>query len=230
VLADAAAKRGCLSMVLDLADSLFNDLGRPCVYAKLLKVIPECSLLCLDIPCNTWSRARRGPPSSKLPRALRSDAELWGLKGLSPRDEAKVRSANHMIKGCLRLVRAAIENNVGGYLENPLTSRLWLVPAIQSLVKRQLAVFIDLDMCQYDTQWRKPTRLLVWGPSRHSFELRRCQGRAGICSRTHKPHLKLSGLANGAFVTAQAQVYTWAFSDAVVRQLLNGTAGTARAT
>jgi len=91
-------------------------------------------------------------------------------------------------------------------------------------------VFVDLDMCQYDAQWRKPTRLLIWGPSRFSFRMSRCQGHEGICSRTHKPHLKLTGVTHGAFVTAQAQVYTWTFSDAVVRQLLQGAAAAARAT
>ena len=52
-------------------------------------------------PCGSWSRARDRPNG---PRRLRSDEEVWGLKGLSGADFQKVREGNILAKFCASML------------------------------------------------------------------------------------------------------------------------------
>jgi len=105
-------QRGLPSIVLDLSDSAENDLSRPIAHRRLKQFLRRVCLLGIDIPCNTWSLARRAPPGSRMPSALRGSdphSTLWGLPGLSEKDEAKVKAANLMIHSAVGLIRAAIK-------------------------------------------------------------------------------------------------------------------------
>ena len=117
------------------------------------------------MPPGAWTRARRAPPHSQMPKPLRGDSpeELWGLEGLSYKDKTKVKAANNMVIGAFRVIRRALKLRIPGYLENPLTSRLWKLPQFQKWIDAGLGSFVTLDMCQYGTPWRKRTRTLrLW--------------------------------------------------------------------
>ena len=202
-----AARRGLPSCVVDTADHPGNDLGKSGVFQHIEACLGQVSLLGIDIPCNTWSRARRAPQWSSMPSALRGDSPqtIYGLPNLPAKDAAKVRNANRMLRGSVRCIKKCVQLKVPGYLENPLTSRIWKTKPIQALIRRRQAFTVDFDMCQYGTSWRKPTRLLIWGCQ--PFQLRRCSAVCGKCSRTKQAHVMLSGVSKGAFLTSQAQVY-----------------------
>ena len=139
-----------------------------------------------DLPCNTWSRARRAPKHSRLPGPLRgeTDIEVMGLPGLSDKDQSKVENANRMLFGAMKVIRRCTRKGIPGYLEHPLTSRLWKTPCMKRLLRSPNVRFVKADQCQYGAAWRKPTGLLFWCAP--SAGLSRCTGNAGYCSRTRR--------------------------------------------
>ena len=117
---------------------------------------------------------------------------------------AKSRAANEALIGACKLIRRCIQLGIPGYLENPRNSMIWKASLLQKIINRRGVHLVNAHMCQYGTQWRKATRLLVWG--RPQFTMATCSGK-GICSRTSRPHLQLSGIQGNIFATKQAQVY-----------------------
>ena len=95
------------------------------------------------------------------------------------------------------------------YLENPATSRAWL--ALAKTLSRETAsgkcCVIVFDIRSYGTAFKKPTRLFVWGKFAPRVELRRCNGKRGLCGHSGVPHLQLAGVQNRFFQTHHAQVY-----------------------
>ena len=124
---------------------------------------------------------------------------------------------NRMLRHEPKLMKALIRAVKSGYLENPLTSAVWLCLGrmFSSFVTSGGANFIVFGMCQYGTSWRKPTKLLVFGPRAHQISLNRCNMEHGCCSRAQKPHQQLSSstdcsfgiLGNKTWRTSLAQVY-----------------------
>lgn len=211
------ARCGGVSALVDWDKSPFNDLSKPSRWKDVGKLLEDCNLVGIDLPCPTWSRARRAPRWSKMPSPLRDDFEyIWGLPDLTAAEQDKVTKANHMTWGALRVIRLCIRLGIAGYLENPWTSRLWLVRGIRRLLKSGKAFLIRVDQCQYGNQWKKPTGLLIWGC--FLFQLKIC-GQGSTCSRTRKPHLQLTGAFKGKFLTRQAQVYTQQFASAVISNI-----------
>ena len=211
------ARCGGISALVDWDKNPMNDLSKPSRWKDVEKLLEDCNLVGIDLPCPTWSRARRAPRWSKMPSPLRDDFDyIWGLPDLTAAEKDKVNKANHMTWGALRVIRRCIRTGVAGYLENPWTSRLWLVRGIRRLLRSGMAFLIRVDQCQYGTQWRKPTGLLIWGCS--PFQLKIC-GQGSLCSRTRKPHLQLTGAFKGKFLTRQAQVYTKQFASAVISNI-----------
>ena len=139
-----------------------------------------------------------------------------GLSSLSASDQDKVSRANVMLQRSVQLIRKCLRLGIPGYLENPRNSLVWKTPCMQRLLKHRHVQLIVCDMCQYGTQWRKPTAILVWHC--RPFSLKACSGH-GKCSRTHKPHLQLTGLGGKRFLTSQAQVYTSDFSQHLMLSL-----------
>jgi hypothetical protein len=77
-------------------------------------------------------------------------------------------------------------------LENPLTSRFWLLPQIQALTDKYNGHEVICDFCQYGVPWLKPTKFLCFNlPA--DFQLKRCSGKSKMCSRSCLPHVPLSG-------------------------------------
>ena len=217
--AKAWANEGGKAFVIDIADGFENDLSKPARWNLLVSQVHSFDCIGIDLPCDTWSRARRAPKHSRFPHPLRGEdpESVLGLPGLKKSDAEKVMRANQMMWGACKLIRRAFRCGVCGYLENPLSSRLWKAPCIRRLLQDHRIFEVKLDFCQYGTQWKKPTKLLVWGVP--PFQLLRCKGKS-TCSRTKKPHLVLTGLAGKRFLTEHAQVYPKLFGEALAQSLL----------
>ncbi|CAK0877082.1 unnamed protein product, partial [Prorocentrum cordatum] len=101
----------------------------------------------VGLDCKTWSRARKN--DGQGPPPLRDDANLHGLPLLAAADAEKVRIANRLLANVLRLLAAAVEAGVPFSLENPRTSRLWLVPKLLDMARDAHAEWASVDYCQY---------------------------------------------------------------------------------
>ena len=128
--AKAWVAQGGEALVVDIAGALENDLSKPSRWNLLASQVHTFDCVGIDLPCNTWSRGRRAPKHSRFPQPLRGDIdeEIFGLPGLKKGDFEKVKNANQMMWGAYKLIRRALRSGVCGYLENPLTSRLWKLP------------------------------------------------------------------------------------------------------
>ena len=182
------------------------------------------SILGLEPVCATWSLARRAPPGSSMPSAVRrTGAFIMGLSGLSPKDQHRCDMGNIMFLNCMALVRLAMGLNIRGYLEQPWTSMMFKTRQIQRFLQQNKAFLVRADMCQYCVAWKKPTGFLVWGVPRGSVCFKVCHGRDGRCSATNKKHLVLSGISGGKFLTSRAQEYPRALANSLMNQLMSST-------
>ena len=79
------SKEGGVAAVVDTTHSSRNDLSKMSSWNAVLKVVNYFDAVGIDLPCNTWSRARRAPKHSRLPGPLRgdSDNDIMGLPELS---------------------------------------------------------------------------------------------------------------------------------------------------
>ena len=201
---------GGIAFLFDLSDSTGNDLSKHSAWNTVERNLKLFHVVGIDLPCNTWSRARRAPWWSRMPKPLRStQGFIMGLPGLSATDFAKVKQANVMFLRAVRLIKRCLKSNIAGYLEYSANSMLWDTPQIQRLLTDSRVHLCVTDMCMYGTAWRKPTKLLLWNVSPSEFL--RCRGH-GKCQRTGKAHLQLSGISGKKFLTEKAQVYSRQFS------------------
>ena len=179
----------------------------------------------LATPCTSFTIARRGPPplARGPPPPLRSRELPWGLPGLSEKDVERIRVGNLLARFTIRYALLCLEHLVPFMIENPMTSRLWVLPRMLKLLQKPGAHVVDVDFCQFGTRWRKSTKLVFGNVPAEALEgLAKCRfhGR-GCCSCTGKPHLVLSGTApNGKFWTLIAQAYPKQLCDMVVHALL----------
>ena len=174
-------------------------------------------------PCGTFSRARR---NNSGPGPLRGDTPelVWGVPGLLGNDAARVKAANGLLKHMVALCRFAQRLGIPFVIENPLTSRLWLVPDIVTLGSSPAAAIGVHDFCQSGTPWQKGTKLLTVGCNEIAIQCRRCHPRAKLCSNSGKRHFVLEGKdAAGIFWTKRAEPYPAKFCALIasaVRSLL----------
>ena len=138
----------------------------------------------LGVPCSSFSLARHP--------ALRSAEFPLGLPNLNEEDRAKVSSSNRLLSAACNLANLAIQRHLPGGLENPAFSRLWLCPSVERLLRLGPCVDVFLDYCQYQTPWRKRTRVRFWNCVDPLRAQKLCSGR-GVCSATQKPQAQLSG-------------------------------------
>ena len=207
--------------MIDLAHNTANDLSKKQPWVEIRRELPNYDVLGIDLPCNTWTRARRAPTWSRWPSALRGTGnEIWGLQDLSFPDKKKVRAANTMAREAVKTIKASIGLGQSGYMENPASSRLWELKEVKQMVKTGKCKLICFDQCQYGTAWRKRTRFLTWGRFRDA-RLDLCKGVEGKCSRTGKPHVQLIGATAAGFLSAQAQVFPLALGTALFKQWLS---------
>jgi len=176
----------------------------------------------IGIPCSSWSRARRGNPLKKgFPPPLRGDgpSEIWGLKGVSEKDQARIKAGNKMARWVSRLFKLCVHHGVSVVIENPRSSRLWLCPAI----KHPPGSYADMSHCAYGAPWRKDTRLLY--ASIDLAKLAVCcspfrQNGHVCCGFTKNPHVALEGInQKGDFWTACASAYPRGFCRKLAREV-----------
>jgi hypothetical protein len=156
-------------------------------------------------PCSSFSRARDRPNG---PPPLRSDSMVLGLPDLRPHDADKVRLGNALASATLSLADVARLHGIPGTVENPHTSRIWLLPSWQRFVQRRCVRTTILDICAFEAPWRKRTRLISWHIDLALID-RRCTSSRGCCGFTGTPHMKLEGVdpATKRFWTKIAEPY-----------------------
>ena len=160
----------------------------------------------LGLPCNSFTRARDNPPG---PPPLRSNQHVLGLPNLSPKDQIKVDIGNCLMKFAVLVLNISLLLHVPMTLENPRTSRLWLCPQIQKLLRRKHVLVVHVEFCMFGTAWKKPTSFLGVWITFDPLTPFRCIGcKRGVCARTGKPHIPLAGLSqNGMWMTKLAEPY-----------------------
>ena len=196
--AEAVTESGGVSALIDFATAPCNNLACPSLWRDVLEHLQCFDVVGIDLPCNTWSRARRAPWSSRMPTPLRGNDPdtLMGLLGLSAGDQKKVREANAMLEGAVKVIRKSLQLHLPGYLENPLSSKLWKTNVVKRLLQKKNIHFVKVDSSQCNMPYKKPTGLLVFNcPQLH---LKRCKGRS-LCSRAGKPHVQLTGVRGKRF-------------------------------
>ena len=175
----------------------------------------------LGITCASFSLARRGNPDySGWPPPLRSSDSvgIWGLPNLNAKDRERVRLGNKLAKRAATIIRICIAAKIPVFLENPANSRLWIFPPISHLLHQasQVSVF---HQCQYNSPYKKPTKLAMWNFQSEKLALQ-CTG-TSACSCSGVPHSQLSGIdpVTKEFRTAQASAYPWRFAEVFATEM-----------
>ncbi len=75
----------------------------------------------------------------------------------------------------MELIHVALYKGVPGYLENPRTSLLWETSGLKDLVRTKKAWYLDTHFCQYGLEYKKGTRLLMWGVPENCIKLKKCK-------------------------------------------------------
>ena len=146
---------------------------------------------------------------------------MGGLNGLSLKDQERVKIGNRLARRVIHILKLCKKHGVPIIIENPLTSRLWILPPLLALIS-SCTSDVTFDHCQYGGDAKKPTRLIGWNIDLSRLALR-CVQRNGLCSKTQKPHVQLSGIGpNKEFRTAGASAYPMPLCTAFA-SLLAGT-------
>ena len=160
----------------------------------------------LGTPCASFSRARDQPNG---PPRLRSDSPPLGLTSLRPCDAIAVSIGNCLMRFSAKCMRICLTRHIPASLENLRMSRLWICPAIRSLLRSRSTSFEYCDFCMFGIPWRKSTGILgcfldLSGLTR--FQCRGCP--PGACARSKLRHFVLSGVdSTGQFWTKRAEPY-----------------------
>lgn len=203
----AACFHGNLTVVpIDLCHGNEHDLEKRSIQHFVLAAIRTGKVagVWLGTPCTSWSRARQ--LDGRGPGPLRSDNQLRGLANLSVADQARVRTGNVLADFSALIFETCEKMGIPVCLENPATSRMWLLPRFKRLRSKSSVQVHLTDYCQDGKPWRKRTRLMSSGVDLGPC-VRQCNSHRGICSRTGKAHVQLCGHKPGTFMTSHAQPY-----------------------
>ena len=198
-------RAGVPAYPLDICIDGSHDVLQPDVEHKIFNWIRShrISFLWCGMPCATFSRARKW--DGKGPGPLRTWEHLWGIPYLSSHDQKKLNTGNQLFSFTLRLLRLCNQFRVPFVLENPKSSLAWSMPPMNKFRYKCSPQTIDLDYCQFGEPWRKPTKFLYNFIDLSSLALQ-CQPHNDRCSRSKRPHIRLTGLdERGIFWTLRAQ-------------------------
>ena len=137
-----------------------------------------------------------------LPSEARTP-KTWGLPHLVGKERARVNSANKLSLRINELMEHCQSQDVPFYLENPASSKLWGHPIIRKWIQHDSSHKVEVDYCQFGTDWKKATSILSVGNKKfHTGKAVKCkltwQGKVSICSQTVKTHQTLSGFVDNA--------------------------------
>ena len=218
----AVARRGGIAESFEIMRDPREDLRRRSQRRALFARIRAGRVagIWIGITCASWSRARRAPPGSRMPCALRDDGEfILGLPNLSEKDQVKVDDGNDSLVFLCTLIDLCLKHNTMIVVENPCTSRLWIAPALVSRILR-CASSQNIDYCAFGETWRKRTRLISWvRPLTGLPPL--CAWKKDVCSYRGQKHELLTGFGKGgAFKTAVASPHPQSMFRLIVPQLM----------
>ena len=200
------------------------DLLRPCVLQLINGWIRGGVILgCyFGTPCSSWSLARRGPATSSW-GPLRSQDYIYGLPGLSAKDQAKVQIGNETMRTTVKIISQCLKFGLPCILENPINSRLFHAPEILSLQQHPSYLRHCCDQCRFSSAWRKRTGIWTWNCQDSVVLDHRCTGSKGFCSSSQIKHVVLSGSAPGTnqLFTALASEYPRSFAKVLARLLVD---------
>ena len=213
-------RRGHAVVSLDIRHGPHHGLSSNEVYAVVKGWLQSGMLwgLWCGTPCSSFSRARRAPPGSSMPGALRDRLHVRGLPGLVGKDLAGARLGNLLADRAGVLARMAYDRNLAGGEENPASSFLWLLRSRELFLRRPRVADAVVDYCSCGTSFRARTRLRLWhwAPPPALLKLR-CSGR-GVCAFSGEAHRHLTGADKGGFLTLQKNHYP----DKLCRLLASG--------
>ena len=111
----------------------------------------------LGTPCHAFTRARDHPPG---PPPLRSNQHVLGLPNLKPGDQMKVTEGNLLMRFSVQLLTLCLLFQIPFTMENPATSRLWLCPQVQQLMRRKNVKCWTgtVEFCMFNTPWPSSAR------------------------------------------------------------------------
>eukprot|EP00959_Pyramimonas_sp_CCMP1952_P107066 2238223-Pyramimonas_sp.AAC.1 len=117
-------RKGVAVLAFDVNQGPHMDLLNDDVYSRLRGWILSGVVLAIwsGTPCGGFSRARRGPPGSRLPHALRSPEFPQGLPNLEGRDLETLQQSNVRAARALGLLQLAAARNIPGGEDNPSAS------------------------------------------------------------------------------------------------------------
>ena len=194
-LATMMAACGVWATSFEISENFQEDVMHPHNRKWLEELVQRhlCAGVWIGLVCASWSLARRnttGKPG--FPAPLRdSHGHLWGLPGLSERDQERVRNGNRQVRWACRLFAWLAARGIPCIIENPLTSRVWLTAPMQRLLASFPSVVISY--CAFGTSWKKPTRLLFCHVALEKLAVCKCSVVNSVCSFSKKPHQVLSG-------------------------------------
>ena len=87
-----------------------------------------------------------------------------------------------LLEVSLSIITVCTNVGIRWVLENPWTSRLWLVHAVQDLLRE--AKLLRTDYCQFKQPWRKATGLLEFKFPKLAEVVQVCNPTHGRCSAT----------------------------------------------
>ncbi len=193
-LSDKIRKHGYAVLSFDFNCGSHFDLCKSHILSLVIGwICSGCVLFVwLGTPCSSWSLARRGPAGSSW-GPIRDKEHILGLPNLSDSDQCKIDNGNKTANASKIIIRCCVNNGIPCALENPANSRLFHSPYIMPLSLLTCCDSTTIDFCQYGTRWRKRTRIMSWNFPEAKNINKRCSSKLGICSRTGKPHMILSG-------------------------------------
>ena len=217
-LSAAAADLGCDVFPVDwagndhapLVPAVPADLSTPegqAAVAALMRATPP-DFVWLAPPCGTFSRARDRPlpaaairAGARTPAPLRSDVHPLGLPSLSGDPFERVAKANALAAYAAACGEWCAERGVPFAIENPATSRLWLLPCFQRLRQNPGVFTVTFHHCRWGGKRPKHTMLVTSLPA-----LRRltafCEG-----DHEHAPWAAFDAQGVWRFGTAEESEY-----------------------
>ena len=106
-------------------------------------------------------------------------------------------------RSMIRLYRKGIPGSV----EQPRTSRMWLMTAMLRAEARTKAFRTHVVYCAFGEAWRKETTFMHWLLPRLDELACQCRPVNRICAFSAKPHIVLEGSHQGRRRTLAAQAY-----------------------
>ena len=206
------------------------DLKKSCIYNYIKKHIVKEGLAgsaMIHCPCETWSSARHGRPGDGTPVPLRDRKEhIWGIPGLSVKDQLKLEEGNCITRACLKYWHLLRRHDVPCGLENGDLSMLWAVPEL--VEEMHCAQVLKISYCMMGKPFRKTTRLVVWSVKNEAVLKEQaalchkeyfCTSPGGVCKRTKEKHLVLRGWCREGALTQFGERYPRKFVNVIAKIL-----------